>query len=308
MRTQMKIKMKRTVSFFISLLSVFVVYGAADSAKVVLFTLSQTSSNHTTDNDAMSTDISIGSIAVHADMENPDFTAPLGASLSKMGGGITLGQDSAYGHFCDNTTCSALTKGNCRASVDNDDAASSQDLNKIFVKTNLLYDAALLPNVEAEWRFDREWSVALECGIAWWGRYSRNRSYRLAMISPEVKRWFHPGGKWNDIYIGAFAGAGLYDFQKGARGDRGEGLMAGLSIGYMWPIKRCLSLETALGAGYLYTKYKKYHPVDGHHVYLRTKDISYFGPLKVKLALVWRLWDVGKRGNSKKQSVPRYEK
>lgn len=180
-------------------------------------------------------------------------------------------------------------------------------LHRLAIKTNLLYDAALLPNLEVEWRINDDWSLALEGDVAWWGKYSKNKSYRLAVVSPEVKRWFRTRAPLHGFYAGAFAGGGLYDFEKSTRGYRGEGAMAGLSVGYMWPIGRCLSLEAAIGAGYLYTRYKEYVPVDGHHVYQRTKDLNYFGPLKVKFSLVWRLWDTNKRTPDSKTAV-RYEK
>lgn len=171
-------------------------------------------------------------------------------------------------------------------------------LQRIAIKSNLLYDAALMPNLEVEWRVNDKWSVALEGGVAWWGKYSNNKSYRLAMVSPEVKRWFRTRGPWHGLYMGLFIGGGLYDFQNGSPGYRGEGVMSGLSVGYMWPLNRCLSLEAAFGAGYLFTRYKEYHPSDGHHVYQRTRDINYFGPLKVKLSIVWRLWDTTKSRRS----------
>lgn len=167
-------------------------------------------------------------------------------------------------------------------------------LHRLAIKTNLLYDCALLPNLEIEWRVNNNWSVALEGGVAWWGKYSDNKSYRLAMVSPEVKRWFRIREPWHGWYAGVFAGAGLYDFQNGSPGYRGEGVMGGVSAGYMWPIGRNLSLEAAIGTGYLYTRYKEYKPISGHHVYQRTKDIHYFGPLKLKFSLVWRLWNVNK--------------
>ncbi|MDE6308861.1 MAG: DUF3575 domain-containing protein [Muribaculaceae bacterium] len=167
-------------------------------------------------------------------------------------------------------------------------------IHRLALKTNLIYDALLLPNIEVEYRVNRNWSVALEGGVAWWGRYSKNRSYRLAMVSPEARYWINPRAPWHGFYVGAFAGGGLYDFLKDDSGYRGEGVMGGLSVGYMWPVSRCLSLEAEIGGGYLYSQYKEYRPLDGHHVYRRTKDLNYFGPLKVKFSLVWRLWDVNK--------------
>lgn len=184
-----------------------------------------------------------------------------------------------------------------------DDSQTVKPIHRLAVKTNLLYDAALLPDIEVEWRINNNWSLALEGGVAWWGKYSNEKSYRLAMVSPEVKRWFFTRGPWHGLYVGLFGGAGLYDFEKTSKGYRGEGAMGGLSVGYMWPVSRCLSLEAALGGGYLYTRYKEYTPIGDHHVYQRTKNLNYFGPLKVKFALVWRLWNVNKtaRVNARNQ-------
>lgn len=175
-----------------------------------------------------------------------------------------------------------------------DNVLNCRPLHRLAIKTNFLYDAALMPNLEVEWRVDDNWSLALEGGVAWWGKYSRNRSYRLAMVSPEVRYWIRPRAPWHGLYVGAFVGGALYDLMKDSPGYRGEGAMGGVSVGYMWPIARNLSLDAEIGAGYLYTRYKEYRPLDGHHVYQNTKVLNYFGPLKVKLSLVWRLWDVNK--------------
>lgn len=191
--------------------------------------------------------------------------------------------------------------------TDSADAVALPPLHRLALKTNLLYDAALLPNIELEWRINKHWSLSLEGGAAWWGKYSKDRSYRLAIISPEVRRWIRPRAPWRGFYVGAFAGGGIYDFEKPTKGYRGEGLMAGLSAGYMWPVSRCLSFEAEVGAGYLYTRYKEYQPIDGHHVYQRTKDLNFFGPLKVKFALVWRFWDVNKSRRHNNETVVPYE-
>ncbi|MDE6010455.1 MAG: DUF3575 domain-containing protein [Muribaculaceae bacterium] len=169
-------------------------------------------------------------------------------------------------------------------------------LRRFALKTNLLYDAILLLNLELEWRIKRNWSLALEGGVAYIGKYGHGKAYRLYMLQPEARYWIRPRAPWHGFYIGAFAGGGLYDFERPVKGYRGEGIMGGLSVGFMWPLSRCLSMEAAVGGGYLYTRYKEYKPLDGHHVYQRTKDLNYFGPLKVKLALVWRFNDLNKSG------------
>ena len=172
--------------------------------------------------------------------------------------------------------------------------ATPDPVHRLAIKTNMLYYALLLPNLEVEYHISPNWSVALEGDLAWWGKYSQEKSYRLAIVSPEVKRWIHPRAPWHGMYIGAFVGAGLYDLENKSKGYYGEGIMGGFSFGFMWPVSRCISLEAAIGAGYLYSRYKEYRPMDGHHVYQRTKDLNYFGPLKIKLSLVWRLWDLNK--------------
>ncbi len=162
------------------------------------------------------------------------------------------------------------------------------------LKTNMLYYAALLPNIELEWLINDHWSVAFEGNVAWWGSYKKERSYRLALLDAEVRRWIKPRAPWHGMYVGIIAGGGWYDLEKGTPGYYGEGLMTGLSFGYMWPIGRSLSLEAEAGAGYMYTRYKEYKPLDGHHLYMRTKEMNYFGPIKAKLSIAWRFLDVNK--------------
>lgn len=160
---------------------------------------------------------------------------------------------------------------------------------RFALKTNMLYDALLLPNLELEWLINRNWSLAIEGNIAWWSNEGKHKKYRLSMFSPEVRRWFKVRNPWHGLFVGFFAGGGLYDLENGATGYRGEGGLAGLSVGYMWPISKHLSLEASVGAGYMLTRYKEYVPFEGHNLYQRTKTMNYFGPLKLKLSLVWRI-------------------
>ena len=136
--------------------------------------------------------------------------------------------------------------------------------------------------------------MALEGNVAWWGRYEKQKSYRMAIIDAEARRLIKPREPWHGMYVGVIAGGGWYDLENGDPGYYGEGLMTGLSFGYMWPVGRNLSLEAAIGAGYVYTRYKEYEYLDGHHLYMRTKALNYFGPIKAKLSIVWRFYDINK--------------
>lgn len=155
------------------------------------------------------------------------------------------------------------------------------------LKTNLLFDAVLMPNLELQWLINNHWSVSVEGNVAWWKpRY--NKVYRLAVISPEVRYHIRPRAPMHGMYVGVFGGGGLYQLENGGDGYRGEGGMGGVSFGYMWPIGKHFSLEAGIGAGYMSTRYKVYENREGHKLYMRTKSLNYFGPLKLKFSIAWR--------------------
>ena len=51
------------------------------------------------------------------------------------------------------------------------------------------------------------------------------------------------------------------------------------------------------------TRYKEYIPYEGHHLYVRTQNMNFFGPLKLKLAIVWLLGHKANRGEEKGDRV-----
>lgn len=170
--------------------------------------------------------------------------------------------------------------------------ASLRDLPpRVALKTNLLYDAILMPNVEIEYLLTKRWSVNLEGQYAWWSRPEKNRFYQIAAVSPELRYWFNHKEPFSGHYVGLFYGGGLYDLEDGNKtGYRGECyLLTGLSYGYMKSLGRCLSLEMGIGGGYLSTQYKTYLPIDGRYVYQSTKRLNYLGLTKANISLVWKL-------------------
>ena len=163
---------------------------------------------------------------------------------------------------------------------------------KWAVKTNLLYDAALMPTIEVEHYLTSRWSIGLEGGIAWWRNKEQHKYYHVAHLSPEVRYWFrHSDDFKKGHYVGSFLMGGLYDWQN-YDGYKGEFAAAGLSYGYMFPIARRLSLELGLGIGFLYTKYEEYLPEEGHYVYQQTAHTTYVGPVKGKISLVWHFDEI----------------
>lgn len=170
---------------------------------------------------------------------------------------------------------------------------------RLAIKTNMLYDAALMPSLEVEYKFNDKWSVGLEANIAWWLYEKRNRRYQIMTFTPEVRYHFKSNKPWHGHYLGLFAGGGKYDLENGRKGYMGEGGYLGISYNYMWNISNTFSLELGLGVGGMFTRYKKYVPIEGMSVYQETKNMWYGGPLRVKFALVWKIWDVKNKGSKK---------
>ena len=54
-----------------------------------------------------------------------------------------------------------------------------------------------------------------------------------------------------------------------------------------------------LHGSFLHTKYEEYLPIDGHYVYQQTSRTNWLGPVKLKFALVWRLWDANRKGGAR---------
>ena len=158
-----------------------------------------------------------------------------------------------------------------------------------YVKSNLLYDAVLMPSLEVEYRFNERWSAAIEGNMAWWHNNGKHKYYQLATIVPEARYWFKPQGARKGHYVGLFGGPGWYDLENGGRGYRGEGGMVGVSYGYMFPVGKYFAFEAGIGLGYAHLKYEEYLPQDGHYVYQQTDRTHYFGPLKLKFAFVWNI-------------------
>lgn len=185
-----------------------------------------------------------------------------------------------------NDTALALEPSVLRANGSGD-SADSIVWGKWSFKSNLIYDALLSPSVEFEYHFTPSWSVALEYNMAWWKNTGDNRTYQLAVISPEARHYFSPQRSPHGHFAGVFGGFTWYDLAGHHSGHRGNGYFAGATYGYAFRVSDKVSLEAALGIGYLHAGYKDYTVKDSHHVYRRTRNSGYFGPLKARLAIVW---------------------
>ncbi|WP_270419167.1 DUF3575 domain-containing protein [Bacteroides intestinalis] len=166
------------------------------------------------------------------------------------------------------------------------------------LKTNLLFDAALMPNVEIEIPFGTRWSLNAEYMFPWWLFEGDEYALQILMGGLEGRYWL--GSKENRMnrevltghFLGLYAGGGKYDLQWKENGYQGEFFIAaGISYGWATRIAHNLHLELNIGIGVLRTDYRHYHARDNYQTLLWQENGQYtwFGPTKAKISLVWLL-------------------
>lgn len=168
------------------------------------------------------------------------------------------------------------------------------------VKTNLLYDAAAVPNIGVEFAFRHDWTVGLNWAYGWWSNNHRHRYWRVYGGELEVRKWFGEANldkPMSGHHVGLYAQMVTYDFEFGGRGqmggDPGKNIWnranwgVGISYGYSLPIRRRLNLDFTLGVGYLGGRYHEYYPDKGCYVWQKTSRRHWIGPTKLEVSLVW---------------------
>lgn len=165
---------------------------------------------------------------------------------------------------------------------------------RFFLSTNMLYDAALTPNIGAGICFADRFTVYADWMHAWWSNRPDRFYWRVYGGDIELRWQFGRGRSLNPLSghrIGIYASMVTYDFQfgrshTGVMGDKFN-YAAGVSYGYSLPLTRRLSLDFSLGVGYMWGRYMKQHLIDTHDVWQSTHSRRWFGPTRAEVSLVW---------------------
>lgn len=164
----------------------------------------------------------------------------------------------------------------------------------VFLSTNLLYDAALTPNLGIGVYLGKKFTIFADWMHAWWSNRDRRRYWRIYGGDVEL-RYQLGGGKSDNPFsghrVGVYASIVTYDFQfgrtrTGVMGDK-YNYAAGVSYGYSLPLARRFSLDFSIGIGYMWGKYMKQHLIDDHDVWLSTHKHRWFGPTRAEIGLNW---------------------
>lgn len=177
----------------------------------------------------------------------------------------------------------------------------------LALKTNLLFDAASMLNIEIEVPIGQRWSVAGEWIFPWWLLKDKQHCLELLSGNIEGRYWLGDRSKKEKLTgwaVGLYVGAGYYDLEWDKTGYQGEFfLAAGLGGAFAHKIGHNLRLEYAFGVGFMRTKYRRYEAEmvnDNWHLFHEEDGrFSWFGPTRARISLVWMLNHKVKKGGSK---------
>lgn len=170
---------------------------------------------------------------------------------------------------------------------------------KAALKTNLLSDALLNPNVGVEFPMAQRWTADIPVSFNAWNM-SHWRRWKHWAVQPGVRYWFC--NPFAGHFVGAHVHGGQYniggldnsikflgtDFGK-LSDSRFQGWFvgAGVSYGYTWILGRHWNLEGEIGIGWSYTVYDRYRCAGCGKKMESGKSHNYFGPTKAAINLVY---------------------
>lgn len=162
------------------------------------------------------------------------------------------------------------------------------------VRTNLLYDAFLMPTIGVEWRINRNIGIKLDGSFSHWGD-EKGKVQKVWALSPEV-RWYLTRSK--NFYVGLggnYAEYNLYKYMLGGlfsdnTGYQGSLWSAGAVVGYQLPLSRSFAIDFNLGLGYMRSEYDSFN-MSGDTRVSKAKDQTktFWGPTQAGLSLVWTI-------------------
>lgn len=175
------------------------------------------------------------------------------------------------------------------------DDASYEQMNNhsvLSIKTNFLYDAALVPNVGMEINLYKNFTVYGDIMYAGWNLPSKHVYWNLYGAQAGARKYFGKAASERSFtghHAGVYCLALAYDLQAGNLGQQTPSLNigAGVEYGYSFPVSPGFNIDLELGIGYLGGQYYEYVIEDGHYTWRGTIQRGWFGPSKASISIVW---------------------
>ncbi|MDE6096362.1 MAG: DUF3575 domain-containing protein [Muribaculaceae bacterium] len=169
---------------------------------------------------------------------------------------------------------------------------------KVALKTNLLSDAALSPDIGIEIGLAPKWTLDFSGHGNFWT--INDHKWKHWLIQPEARYWFcrsfaghflglHVlGGQYNlgniNIPIN-FLGTDFRNLKD--KRYQGWGAGAGIAYGYAFPVHPHWNIEAEIGIGWIYTRYDSYPCAECGSKIDSNRAHNYVGPTKAALNIVY---------------------
>lgn len=160
------------------------------------------------------------------------------------------------------------------------------------IRTNLAYDALLLPTLGIEWRINRNVGIKVDGGYAYWGT-KHGKIQKMWFVNPEVRKYICSTRR---AYIGVGGNIGEANLYKyvigslisGQSGFQGKFWNAGVTGGYQLPLSKAFLFDFNIGVGYNHFNYDKFSMENGERV-MKRKNCSkaMWGITQAAVALVY---------------------
>ena len=177
-------------------------------------------------------------------------------------------------------------------------ASFSASGQNVGLKTNLVSDGLLSPNLGLEFGLAPKWSLEVPGQVNFWA--VNDRKWKHWVVQPEARYWFCE--RFAGHFLGFHAIGGQYnvgnlnnkvnflgsDFRK-LRDLRYQGwaVGAGVAYGYDWVLGRHWNLEAELGIGWLYTRFDVFSCANCGKKLESDKSHHYFGPTRLAVNLIY---------------------
>lgn len=221
-----------------------------------------------------------------------------GTSVSSANSGVSSANSGVSSATPgESATTTAATTDTTGVALKNKSEGTEEDLIEkshrftMAIKTNMLYDLAMTPNIGVEFHLGRNWSVGANWAYAWWKNDNKAFYWRVYGGELDVRKYFGKQAQERPLsghHVGLYGQVLTYDFDLGKTGIISKlSYGGGIEYGYSLPVAKSLNIDFGIGLGYLGGEYKVYEPMDGCYVWQETRQRHWFGPTKAEISLVW---------------------
>lgn len=162
-----------------------------------------------------------------------------------------------------------------------------------LIRTNLIGDAMLIPNIGGEITVGKNWSIGTDFYLQWLKDRDRDKFYQTYMLDVDARYWWGRQHRLRPLtgwHAGVYGQAVTFDWENGHKGYQSRVFFwtfgLGGEIGYNKPISKHLGLDIYVGVGYFHTKYNVYNPGHNRKYYFDHRECrNFFGPTRIGISL-----------------------